>query len=143
MTPTNGDHTQVVRDFYQAVAAKDAAALEALIFARFADDVVIIWPDSLPYGGSVRGAATLSKVFGRMTAAPEPVGPAGLELVGIVDGGNQVAAQLEFDWYPPGSGESIRTGALELWTFTDGLVREIRAYYWDTAACHAAAEVAR
>ncbi|MVU80796.1 hypothetical protein GPX89_26525 [Nocardia sp. ET3-3] len=129
----------VVREFYRAIASKDAPALGQLLLDRFASDVVVTWPESLPYGGTIKGATALSALFGRMLAAPDPIGADRIEILGLVDGGNQVAAELKFDWYAPGSEKAIHTGALELWRFSDdGSVLEIRAYYWDTAACKAA-----
>jgi ketosteroid isomerase-like protein len=127
--------SDVVRAFYDAVVRRDAATLTALLEASFRDDAAMVWPEGLPYGGRVEGARRLAKVFGGMAASPTPVGPERLEVLSLVDGGDQVAAHLTFDWRAPGSDESIPSGALELWTFEDGLVAEIRAYYWDTAAC--------
>jgi ketosteroid isomerase-like protein len=123
----------VVSGFYDAINAKDGDALGALIADHFALDASIVWPASLPYGGTVSGAAKLGRLFTSMLAAPAPIGPDKVSVLGLVDGGDQVAAQLSFDWFAPGSSSSIASGALELWSFADGLVTEIRAYYWDTA----------
>lgn len=125
--------SDVVRAFYQAVRDRDGAALEALVAASFDADAAVEWPAGLPYGGRVEGRDVLRKIFGGMAGAASPVGPDNLELASIIDGGSQVAAQLTFDW--KFGGDSIPSGALELWTFDAGLVTEIRAYYWDTAAC--------
>ena len=127
--------SDVVRAFYDAVVRRDSGALTELVSRSFREDAAIIWPEGLPYGGRVDGARRLGKVFAGMASSPDPVGPDGLAVVSVVDGGDQVAAQLTFDWRAPGSSQSIPSGALELWTFDDGLVTEIRAYYWDTAAC--------
>jgi len=127
--------SHVVRAFYDAVAAGDPSALSEIVASSFREDAAIAWPEGLPYGGRVEGASRLSRLFAGMASSAVPVGPAGLEVVSIIDGGSQVAAQLEFRWHAPGSAESISSGALELWTFDQGLVSEIRAYYWDTAAC--------
>jgi ketosteroid isomerase-like protein len=133
--PMNSSPSDVVRDFYDAVARRDAGALADLTATHFRDDAAAVWPDGLPYGGRVVGARRLARLFAAMAWNPDPTGPEGLEVLSVVDGGDQVAAQLTFRWRAPGSAESIPSGALELWTFTDGLVSEIRAYYWDTAAC--------
>jgi len=127
--------SHVVQTFYGAVAAKDATALSEIVKSSFHENASIAWPEGLPYGGRIEGASRLARLFAGMASSPEPVGPEGLEVISIVDGGDQVAAQLEFRWRAPGSTESIPSGALELWTFDQGLVSEIRAYYWDTAAC--------
>jgi len=126
--------SDVVRAFYDAVARRDATAIAELVSGSFREDAAIIWPEGLPYGGRVEGSRRLGKLFVGMAASPEPVGPDDLELVSVVDGGDQVAAQLTFTWHAPGSGGSAPSGALELWEFEEGLVSEIRAYYWDTAA---------
>jgi ketosteroid isomerase-like protein len=137
---TDTTHTEgtasaaIVREFYRAVASKDAAALEQLITGHFDADASVVFPESLPYGGTVRGAAKLARLFARMASAPAPVGAADLVLAGLADGGDRIAAQVEFAWYAPGSRVAVPSSALELWTFAGGRVREIRAYYWDTAA---------
>ncbi|MFJ9390443.1 nuclear transport factor 2 family protein [Nocardioides sp. NPDC101246] len=124
---------EVVRTFYAAAAGKDATALADLLAASFHEDAAVEWPAGLPYGGRVEGVRTLRKVFAGLTAGSSTLGPEGLEVVSVVDGGDQVAAQVTFDFRV---GEStIPSGALELWTFEGGLVKEVRAYYWDTEAC--------
>lgn len=125
----------IVRAFYDAVIRRDADAITDLVTTSFREDAAITWPDGLPYGGRVEGARRLGKLFAGMATSVVPVGPDGLEVESIVDGGDQVVAQLGFQWRAPGSTDSIPSSALELWTFQDGLVAEIRAYYWDTAAC--------
>lgn len=125
---------EIVAAFYEAAAARDAAALDALLERSFHEDAAVHWPEGLPYGGRVEGRAILRKVFAGL-ATPEPVmGPENLAVVSVIDGGgDQVVAQVSFDWRA--NGVAIASGALELWTFADGLVTEVRAYYWDTAAC--------
>lgn len=125
----------VVRAFYDAVDRRDGEAISDLVSRSFREDAAVIWPEGLPYGGRVEGARRLGKLFAGMATSGQPVGPDGLEVVSLVDGGASVAAQLTFRWHAPGSTGWVRSGALELWTFVDDLVAEIRAYYWDTAAC--------
>lgn len=125
---------EIVAAFYEAAAARDAAALDALLERSFHEDAAVHWPEGLPYGGRIEGRAVLRKVFAGL-ATPDPVmGPENLAVVSVIDGGgDQVVAQVSFDWRA--NGVVIASGALELWTFVDGLVTEVRAYYWDTAAC--------
>ncbi len=143
------ERASVVRNFYEALSTGDADAVRALVRERFADDATLTWPDSLPYGGTVAGKARLERVLGRAAGSAERVlgtaagsaelvGVQKLRLVDLIDGGDRVAAQLEFDWYAPnGAGSLPGTGAIEVWTFTGDFVHEIKAYYWDTAACAA------
>jgi len=127
--------SDVVRAFYDAVVRRDGQEIADLVTRSFREDAVVTWPDGLPYGGRVEGSRRLVKLFAGMATSPVPIGPEQLEVVSVIDGGDQIAAQLAFDWRAPGSSDAIPSGALELWTFKDGLVAEICAYYWDTAAC--------
>jgi ketosteroid isomerase-like protein len=126
---------QIVRAFYAAVVRRDAQAIADLVESSFREDAAITWPDGLPYGGRVEGARRLTRLFAGMATSVVPIGPDRLEVEAIIDGGDQVVARLGFQYRAPGSADSIPSSALELWTFKDGLVAEIRAYYWDTAAC--------
>jgi ketosteroid isomerase-like protein len=128
----------VVERFYAAVSAGDAAAIGAIIDEHFVDDASIEWPPSLPYGGRVEGARRLRKMFVAMAGSDVKVGPDSLAVISITTSGDTVAAELSFDWYPPGKADSVSSGALELWTFNADKVRAIRAFYWDTAALVAA-----
>lgn len=129
------EQRQIVDTFYAAAARRDADALVALVDGSFRTDAAVEWPAGLPYGGRVEGAATLKLVFAGL-AGPDPVlGPEHLVVVEVVEDGDRIAAQVAFDWRA--NGATIPSGALELWTFVDGLVSEVKAYYWDTAACQA------
>ncbi len=136
MTPT--PNSAVVRAFYDAINGRDAAAVGGTIEAAFAPDATLILPPSLPYGGTFTGAAKLGRMFAGMVGSSALVGAQRIDVTDVIDGGDRVAAQLEFDWYPPGGSVPVHGGALELWTFADGRVTEIRAYYWDTAELAAA-----
>ncbi len=126
---------QLVEAFYDAASRRDGEALVALVTSSFHPSAAVEWPAGLPYGGRVEGTRTLRKVFAGL-ATPDPVlGPENLEVVSVVEGGRQIAVQIAFDWRA--NGATVPSGALELWTFDEGLVSEIRAYYWDTAACQA------
>ena len=127
----------VVRAFYEAVGKGDADAVRSLVRERFAEDAKLTWPESLPYGGTVAGRSRLERVLGA-AADGTAVGARNLRLVDVIDGGDRIAAQLEFDWIAPnGAGAVSGTGAVEVWTFTGEQVSAIMAYYWDTAACAA------
>jgi len=129
----------VVRSFYEAVRTGDADAVRALVRERFAENATLAWPDSLPYGGTVAGRSKLERVLAAAAGGTAPaVGAQNLRLVDVIDGGDRIAAKLEFDWIAPnGTGAVSGTGAVEVWTFTGEQVSAIHAYYWDTAACAA------
>lgn len=132
------DHSEVVSRFYAAVSTRDAASITAVVDESFAEDVVMTWPSSLPYGGEVVGASKLRAMFAAMAGADVAMGPDALTVDSITASGDTVAAQVSFAWYPPGKTEAVPSGALELWTFESGSVTSVRAYYWDTAALVAA-----
>lgn len=120
------ENATVVREFYDAVIAKDADRIASVIDASFAEDASITWPASLPHGGTLTSARTLRKVFGGL--ATSEGGPAGLTVERIVAGDDDVVAEVSFDF------AGVPSGALERWTFAGDRVTEIKAFYWDTAA---------
>ncbi|MFF2847666.1 nuclear transport factor 2 family protein [Streptomyces sp. NPDC058001] len=126
----------IVSAFYEAVRVQDPDAIRTLVRERFADDVAFHWPSSLPYGGTMAGKAKLERVLAG--AATARAGVQGLRLVDLVDGGEQIAAVVEFDWHSPGGQVVVGTGAVEVWSFSEDRVQDVSAYYWDTAACVAA-----
>lgn len=125
---------EIVSRFFGAIAEHDHDGLGELIDRCFQPGAVAVIPASLPYGGRVETAARLRTMFQRVASGPGPAGPQSIAVRGLVDGGDRVAVQLDFDWRVPGTGHDVASGALELWSFVDGRVSEIRAYYWDTAA---------
>lgn len=120
--------------FYDALTSKDGAAVSELITTSFADDATIHLPESLPYGGTISGRESLARTLGAMASMPRPVGPSEPVITDLATADNGIVARVEFDWFAPGSETSVRSNALELWTFTEGLVQSMRAFYWDTAA---------
>lgn len=127
-------HAAIVERFYAAVGGQDATALATLIDDHFVADASVEWPDSLPYGGRVEGAAVLRKIFMGMAGAKAPVGPTGLRVRGLTVDDASAVAELTFHYVPPTGGTPVESGALERWSFDGDKVRAIRAYYWDTAA---------
>lgn len=128
---------QLVTDFYNALSTADTETIVNTIETRFAENAAIEWPPSLPHGGRLEGARRLRAVF---TASANPDAPAGaknLRLVSAIGDGDEVVAWITFDWLQPGSTAPVPNQALELWRFSDGLVQEIQAFYWDTDAISA------
>jgi ketosteroid isomerase-like protein len=127
--------SEVVQQFYEAVGKGDADTLTTLVAENFAEDARLVFPDALPYGGTHEGAKRLGKMFAGMASNPDAGGPGELALIDMIDDGDKVVARLQFTWTAPGASGSIPHEALEMWTFADGEVTEIRAFYWDTHAC--------
>jgi len=131
---SNTSHAEVVRGFYAAVAAKDVVALNDIVTNSFAEDVALVIPASLPYGGTITGASKLGRMFGAMASASTSVGATDITVIDVIDGGEALCAAIEFEWIYPGTSNSVSSGALEVWRFAGDRVVEIRAYYADTAA---------
>lgn len=121
-----------VRDFYDALAAKDVSAVTAIVEARFHEQCSMTRPESLPGGGTVSGRTRLQRLLtGGMGA---DVGPEGLEIVTLAGGEGHVAVELRFAWRATPGADAVHTGAVEWWSFDEeGLVRSIRVYYADPA----------
>ena len=117
-------NAQIVADFYNALSGADPDAIAA----------AIEWPPSLPHGGRVEGSRRLRGLFTGIAKAGNQAGATNLKLVRTIGDGDHVVAWITFDWKSPGSDGAVPNSALEVWSFADGLVREIRAFYWDTAA---------
>lgn len=131
---TNTEPQTIVSTFYASLAAKDGPAVNALIVENFAEDATVHLPESLPYGGTISGRSTLANALGGMASSPTPVGPANLVVSELLSTESSVAAHVQFDWFAPGSESGVPSQAVELWTFRNGKVQTMRAFYWDTAA---------
>jgi ketosteroid isomerase-like protein len=125
---------EIVAEFYNALAAADADAIAAVIDTYFDENATIEWPPSLPHGGRVHGRDRLREVFTGIAKMGNKAGATNLQLVRTIGDGDHVVAWVTFDWRQPRSEDAVPNGALEVWTFSAGLAREIRAFYWDTAA---------
>jgi ketosteroid isomerase-like protein len=125
---------QIVADFYAALSGGDAASIGATIDAHFADDAAVEWPPSLPHGGRVETSRRLRGLFTGIAKAGNQAGATSLKVLRIIGDGDHVVAWITFDWKNPGSDDAVPNAALEVWSFSDGLVQEIRAFYWDSAA---------
>lgn len=128
----------VVQSFYTLINRGDTTALGALIDEHFAEQAVVEFPPSLPYGGRLQGVKILRKVFVGLAGGNSGVGPRALVVENVLGDGDLAVAILRFDWYAPEANNPVQSGACETWRFEDTKVVEIRAYYWDTAALVAA-----
>ncbi len=124
----------IVADFYNAISNADVDTIVRTIDTHFAEDAAIEWPPSLPHGGRVQGSRKLRAVFSATANPDAPAGAKNLKLVRAIGDESEVAAWITFDWVNPGDETGTANQALELWSFADGKVREIRAFYWNTDA---------
>jgi len=99
-------------------------------FALFHPDFSIEQPESLPHGGRHRGpqgmremTATFASHWTRTISEP------------VVRGCDDAVVQLTTQtWTSSQTGRSATVDVLELFTFEDGLIREIRVFQQDTHA---------
>jgi hypothetical protein len=125
---------EIVTAFYRAVRDDDGVAVSALVERHFHEEAAVTWPESLPYGGTLRGRARLRKALAA-AASGQGIGPSDLTVVALADGPVEVAVELRFQWRAAPDAMPVESGAVEWWSFDDdGAVLEIRAFYADTAA---------
>jgi ketosteroid isomerase-like protein len=129
-------------DSVQAIYAAFGAGNVPAILTRLADDVDWeSWSDNrnqaaaVPWFERRRGRDAVAGFF-------EIIGTwqvNGFQVVALLEGGNQVGAEIEVDFTLP-SGQQLRDEELHLWTFgDDGKVTHFR-HYVDTAKHIAAAQ---
>ena len=127
----------LVREFYNAVRAKDIDTIGRIIDIGFSPDVVVKLPSSLYYGGQYRGASEIKRLFTGLAHPKSAVNAETLVVEHIIGTEEYVASVLTFEWRGRGGGEPLRTGNAEWFFFRDGLITELCAYYEDTARCAA------
>lgn len=104
----------LVLKIYEAIAAKDAAAIQGMS----APDIVVQQSAELPWGGTYRGLPDAMKFFHRVQdhidsqVMPER----------ILDAGDQVAVLGRTAGVVRGSGQSFSVPLVHLWTFHNGRV---------------------
>jgi hypothetical protein len=123
-----------VTAFYTALSEGRADAIASTIDENFADDAAMVWPPTLPHGGRVEGSRKLRAIFSAIANPDAKTGATNLRLVRAIGDEDDVVAWITFDWKHPGEDTGTPNSALELWKFSDGVVRSIHAYYWDAAS---------
>jgi ketosteroid isomerase-like protein len=99
--------------------------------AHLAPDVVMHQAPSLPYGGTWRGHDGMERFMAAMSEAW--TGLTFLEQHHAVDGAT-VAVLNRCAFRARATGRELETSVLQWITVRDGLVREFRPFYLDTAA---------
>jgi len=108
------------------------ARVADIVDERFTEDVSLIIPPSLSYGGKTTGNDAIKKLLRGISHPKSPVDIATLTIERIAADRDQVAAQISFSWRIP-AGEAIPTSVVEWFTFRDGKVAELTVFYFDTA----------
>ncbi|WP_036499160.1 nuclear transport factor 2 family protein [Nocardia aobensis] len=124
-TPSR-DGLEIVTELSRRFAAGDGAGALAL----FHPDIRIEQPGSLPHGGSYHGhagVAAMGESFGRYweRSIDNP------RIFGSAESVVQLTTQT---WTARESGRHATVDVVELFSFADGMVREIRVFQQDTHA---------
>lgn len=118
------DHADVVAELARRFQAGDAAGA----FGLFHPAIRIEQPASLPHGGwheGHEGVAAMGAAFGRAWTRSI----AGARILGCGETVVQVTTQT---WTARATGRSATVDVVELFSFRDGLVAEIRVFQQDT-----------
>jgi uncharacterized protein len=115
----------VVREFYDHSLRGDVEGVAKVLHP----DIVIYEPASLPYGGSHTGRDAALQLLGQLYSMID------LDAVVVSDvlfGSERAAAFLEISFGD--STSSRKVSVIETFVIRDGLIGEIKPYYFDTAA---------
>lgn len=116
---------ETVRQVYAAMAEGNPAAAMAL----FHDEIVLIEPESLPYGGTYKG---LGEIGAGMGAVAQYVDLAGLEVGRVLADNETAVAYVSGTWHHD-DGRTQPLHLRECYTFRGDKIVEIRVFYWDVA----------
>ena len=117
---------EAVTQVYAAMAAGNGAAA----MAYFDPNMVLMEPESLPYGGTYRGLAEIGAAIGKIM---KYVDLAGLKLERIVADEETAIASLIATWRYA-DGQTRQVPMRECYTFNGGKVVAMNVFYWDVAA---------
>ncbi|MFD7233804.1 nuclear transport factor 2 family protein [Streptomyces syringium] len=134
--PSTADSTAVLTGMYEAEAKYLAAggpgeAPFDLLAPFFASDVVLHQADALPYGGTWRGHAGLTRFFLAMSDAWESFDMVDQEFLAT---GETAVVLTRVRARARATGRELSFPILQTLTVRDGKIVEVRPFYWDTAA---------
>ena len=115
-----------VRQTYAAMANGDAARA----MANFAETMVLIEPESLPYGGTYKG---LGEVAAAIDAISKHVDLARMKVGRVVADDDIAVAYVTATWRNP-DGTTQEIPVRECYLFRDSKIVEMKVFYWDVAA---------
>jgi ketosteroid isomerase-like protein len=115
----------VVQRIYDAAA--NGAADEML--AVMDDEIRIVLPPALPYGGVYQGKPAVLELGAKLAASWSTFG---YEVLRYATGDDCVVAVIELRSVARASGREVRTPIAEVFQLRNGRVLEIQAFYFDT-----------
>ena len=118
----------VVRSFYDAMRSMDPAALAAAL----SDDVVIVEPPSLPYGGTT---TSRDEFFAKVLGYTSQRASFQVNTSQVFGGdGARAAGQFTATFTAHGSGETVVMDQSEVYEVKDGAISRVQVYQADTQA---------
>jgi ketosteroid isomerase-like protein len=108
----SADNVQVLRGAYAAFARQDMPS----VLAAFDEDISWSTPDSLPFGGTVRGHAGVMEFFGSLAGQFASLS---VEPEEFIDGGDTVVV-IARDRSTTHGGTAIETQAAHVWRMGGG-----------------------
>ena len=117
----------IVRKFYEFGLAGKLQELGDCL----GDDFVAYEPPSLPYGGEYHGRQEFMRLLGVLYTTWKDFS---FEVVEIAEGGNMVAARVHANGRNAVTGRGFSMPVMEVFRVEGGLIREMRLFYFDTAA---------
>jgi hypothetical protein len=105
----------------------DAAAL----VASLADDLVVVEPPSLPYGGRTTSRA---EFFGKVVGYTGQRAAFRLETSEVFGDGDRLAGHFTATFTAHGSGEILLLDQVEMYEVSNGLITKVEVFQRDTPA---------
>ena len=118
-----------IQRLLKAVQTGDQPTMDELLHP----EITIHEPASLPYAGSFRGRAGLGDLFQRMGPVWSEFNQA-IEFIVGDPSGDVFAVMFRIGYRSAQSGQKIEMQVLELLSFRDGRIADIKPFHWDTKA---------
>jgi ketosteroid isomerase-like protein len=115
----------VIQFFYDAMRSMDPGALAA----SFHDDVVVIEPPSLPYGGTT---TSREEFFQKVAGYTDQRSTFQLVSSEVLGDGDRLAGHFTATFTAHGSGETFLLDQTELYEVTDGAISKVEVFQHDT-----------
>ena len=117
----------VIQSFYDAMRSMDPAALAA----SFSEDLVVVEPPSLPYGGTTTSRhAFFEKVLGYTSQRAS----FRVETSEVFGDGSRLAGHFTATFTANGSGETVVLNQTEVYEVTEGVISRVEVFQHDTPA---------
>lgn len=126
MSTVQAENLRAVQNIYDAFARGDAETAASF----FSSNIVLHEPESLPYGGTYIG---LEEIAGAVGEIAQRLDLSGLHVEKLIGDSETVVALVRGTWRGD-NGRNVEVRLSEWFTFADGKVVELRAFYWDSGA---------